>query len=469
MTTPSVAVVGAGVTGLTAAYTLQQEARRRDRPLSLVVLDAAAAPGGHARTIRRDGFTIECGPNGFLTREPHTLALVEALGLTNRLVEARAEARRRYLLRGGRLCAVPDGPRALVTSPALSWRAKLRLLAEPFAAAPGDGEETVHAFATRRLGAEVADTLVDAAVAGISAGDSRHLSIAAQFPTLVEMERAHGSLLRAMFAPRPPGQPRARLVSFDHGLGVLTGALADALGDAVRCGAGVARLERRARRWTLVLSDGGAVDADAVVLATPARAAAAVVRDMDATLADTLASIEYAGMAVAALGYRTADVPRPLDGYGYLTSRREGLATLGVVWESSLFPHRAAASHVLLRAMLGGTRRPEVAGWTADAVLDVARRELAGVLGISAAPVHASVQHWPAAIAQYTLGHRDRRARILAQAARHPGLVPCGTAYDGVSFNDAVKSGRRAALEFADSLWVPRSDAAARPVLEVQV
>ncbi len=470
MTAPRVAVVGAGVTGLTAAYTLRQEARRRDRPLSLVVLDAAAAPGGHARTIRRDGFTIECGPNGFLTREPHTLALVEALGLTGRLVEARAEARRRYLLRGGRLCAVPDGPAALVTSPALSWRAKLRLLAEPLAAAaPRDIEETIHAFATRRLGAEVADTLVDAAVAGISAGDSRRLSVAAQFPTLVEMERAHGSLLRAMFAPRPPGQGRARLVSLDHGLGVLTGALADALGDAVCCGAGVTRLQRRADAWTLVLADGRAVDADAVVLATSARAAAPIVHDVDATLADALASIEYAGMAVAALGYRAADVSRPLDGYGYLATRGEGLATLGVVWESSLFPHRAPAGHVLLRAMLGGARRPEVAGWTDDAVLDVARRELAGVLGITAAPVHASVHAWPAAIAQYTLGHRQRRVRLFAQAAGHPGLVLCGTAYDGVSFNDAVKSGRQAALAFADSLWLPRPDAVAAPVLEVPV
>ena len=152
MTTPRVIVIGGGITGLSAAFTLQDEARRRGAPLSLTVLDASATPGGHAQTVEADGFLIEAGPNGFLNREPETLALVEALGLNARLVNARKEANRRFILRNGRLCQVPDSPPSLITSPALSWRGKLRLLMEPFASGPPDTEETVHAFATRRIG-----------------------------------------------------------------------------------------------------------------------------------------------------------------------------------------------------------------------------------------------------------------------------------------------------------------------------
>jgi oxygen-dependent protoporphyrinogen oxidase len=465
MTVPRVAVVGGGITGLTAAFTLQEDARRRGRPLEVRVFESGAQAGGHAQTVDASGFLVERGPNAFLTRERHTLDLVEALGLTSRLVYAAPESARRYLLRGGRLCAVPAGPASLVTSPALSWRAKLRLLGEPFAAPASPGaDETVHAFATRRLGRETADMLVDAAVAGISAGDSRRLSVAAEFPRLVEMERTHGSLVRAMFAPRPRPQPpaarapRARLASFDRGLGVLPAALVAALGDRVRCDAGVQGLRLTAGGWRLGLVDGQIVDVDAVVLATAAPPAAAIVRDLDGALARALDAIEYAGLSVVALGYRATDLRRGLDGYGYLTARSEALATLGVVWESSLFPGRAPVGHVLLRAMLGGSRHPDTVAAGEDAIAALAQTELAPVVGVTAAPVHVSVQRWPAAIAQYTVGHGHRRAAIQTLVDRHPGLFAGGTAYDGVAFNDAVRSGRLLAGAVAGHLWPDAGD-----------
>jgi oxygen-dependent protoporphyrinogen oxidase len=248
--------------------------------------------------------------------------------------------------------------------------------------------------------------------------------------------------------------------------------LAAALGGAVRCVHGVVDVHPNGGAWTLTLAGGHAIDADAVVLATAARAAAPLVRGFDARLADRLAAVDYAGLAMVALGYRAADVPRPLDGYGYLAAGAEGLTTLGVVWESSLFPHRAPDEHVLLRAMLGGSRRPEVVEWADDAVLAAARRELTAVLGVTAAPVHTTVQRWPAAIAQYTVGHRHRRAAMLADVQRHPGLTVCGTSYDGVSFNDAVKSGRLAARQLTDALWTTppaARDAAAAGTIEAHV
>lgn len=454
MSGPRVVVVGGGVTGLTAGVTLLDAARDAGHPLSLTVLESGAGAGGHAQTTCDDGFVVEAGPNGFLSREPHTLALIESLGLTSRLVEARPDAARRFIVRGGRLCLVPDGPAGLATTPALSLRAKLRLMAEPFASRPPAGvDETVYDFAARRIGAEAAEMLVDAAVSGISAGDSRRLSVRAQFPVMHEMERDHGSLLRAMFSRKRPRGPQARLVSFDRGMGVLTAALAARLGVHLRSGTGVSRIDRTTRGWRVTAEPGTVFDADHVVLAVPARAAAPMVDDLNPVLARSLRQIEYAGLGVVALAYPVRDVPRALDGYGYLATRGEGLATLGVVWESSLFPGRAPDGQALLRVMIGGARRPDVIDRPAAEVEALARRELQQVLGITAAPSRAWTFAWPSAIAQYTVGHLERRAAIADLVAAHPGLAVCGTSYDGVSFNHAVKSGRELATSLAGRLW----------------
>ncbi|MCC7032420.1 MAG: protoporphyrinogen oxidase [Acidobacteria bacterium] len=454
MTPQRVVVVGAGVTGLSLAHALQEGARVAGAPLSLTVLEASPRIGGHAHSARVDGFLIEAGPNGFLNREPEVMALIESLGLGSRLVEARPEAKRRFILRGGRLCHVPDGPATLLTTPALSWRGKLRLMYEPFAPGPPAGvEETIHEFATRRIGAEAAEMLVDAAVSGISAGDSRRLSVSAQFPMMTEMERDHGSLVKAMFARRSRGQGPSKLLSFDEGMGTLTGALAAQLGDAVQTRTPVRTIERAGSGWRLKVNGGDTLEADHVVLAVAARGTAPLVQDLDPVLASTLHGVSYAGIAVVALGYNVGDIPHALDGYGYLVTRPEEMATLGVVWESSLFPGRAPAGRALLRVMLGGSRRPDIVETPDVGKVDVARQELSRVLGIRKPPRHVSVFTWPAAIAQYTIGHQERRAAITDRLRLHPGLAVCGTSYDGVSFNHAVKSGRLMARQLAQRLW----------------
>lgn len=453
MTQPRVVIVGGGVSGLSAACTLQDEARTRQQPVSLLVLEAGGTAGGHARTLQADGFVIETGPNGFLSREPDTLDLVERVGMKDRLVEANPAARRRFILRDGRLCLVPDSPRALVHSPALSWRGKLRLLAEPWAPGPPEREETVHEFAARRIGREAADMLVDAAVSGISAGDSRRLSVSAQFPMMTEMEREHGGLFRAMLARRKDGRGPSRLMSFDRGMGALTFAMAARLGARVQTQAPVRGIERVDGEWRVHLKDGNTVGADHVVLATPARAAAPLVSSFDRSLAAALLEVPYAGVAVLAFGFRADDIPHPLDGYGYLVTRGEGLATLGVLWESSIFPGRAADGMALLRVFLGGARRPDIVSLDEEALVELARVELRRVLGVVREPSHVSVFRWPEAIAQYTLGHAERRARIAARLERHQDLHVCGTSYDGISFNHAVTSGCTLARTLAARIW----------------
>jgi oxygen-dependent protoporphyrinogen oxidase len=326
----------------------------------------------------------------------------------------------------------------------------LRLLGEPFARpAPPGVEETVHEFATRRIGKEAADRLVDPAVSGISAGDSKDLSLPAAFPLMAQMEKEHGSLLRAMLARRKAGQGPARLLAFRSGMGALAFAAANALGERLVLSSRVDALWREAGAWRLDLAAGGSERFDRVILAVSSRVAAALLLPLDPELGRALGQTPFSSVAVVALAYPASALPRPLDGYGYLVTRREGLATLGVVWDSSLFDGRAPAGHVLLRAVLGGPRRPELAFASEEARIATARTELAGVLGVTAAPARAWTFAWPHAIAQYTLGHVARTRDVKALAARHPGLELVGSSYDGISFGSAIDAGRALAERIA--------------------
>lgn len=442
MSATRVVVVGAGISGLSAAFRLRERFAAAGRPLTLTVLESQERAGGHARTHATDGFLVEEGPNGFLDRahEPHARALARDLGLESALLEARPEAKRRFLLDGGRLRRAPDSPPALLTSDALTPAGKLRMMLEPFVPRrPAGRDETVFEFAKRRIGREAAERLVDTAVSGISAGDSRELSVADAFPLMTEMEREHGSLVRALIARRK--LPPARLMAFRGGMGELVAALRDTLGAALVLDSRVTALESRDGAWRVRVAHGATLEADVVVLATHAWQAAPLLGPLDSTLAGELAGFPRAGLALVAMAFRAADVRRALDGYGYLVRHREGLETLGVVWESSLFAGRAPAGQVLLRVMLGGVRHPRVAGLSAPDLLALARRELGPVLGVTAAPVRSWVRAFPDAIAQYTLGHTARVERARDRLRRFPGLELTGTSYDGASFNHAIRSG----------------------------
>ena len=468
MTVPRVVIVGGGISGLAAAFTLVEEAGLVGLQLDVTLLEASQEAGGHARTVSEDGFVVESGPNGFLDREPETLALTASLGLNSRLVEARPDASRRFIVRGGRLRQVPDSLGTLLRSTALSPMGKLRLLFEPFAhAAPTGLDETVFEFASRRLGAEAAEMFVDAAVAGISAGDSRSLSVQAQFPLMVEMEREHGSLIRALLVRRSRGLGPSRLLSLDSGLGTMTRVLVGRLGRNVRLGQPVHAIHRLGQGFRLAVGHGEAVEADHVLLAVSAGVAAGLVVQLDPELSNGLGSIDYSGVAVLALAFAVSALPAPLAGYGYLVTQGENLATLGVVWESCLFPGRAPDGSVLMRVFMGGARRPDVLELDDDVLLTLARTELSHVMEIHTLPMRHWVFRWPKAIAQYTVGHLDRISRIRERVSAQPGLEVCGTSYDGVSFNQAIASGRRNARAIVNRLRPEafRENSTAHPVV----
>jgi oxygen-dependent protoporphyrinogen oxidase len=441
---PRVVVVGGGISGLTLAYRLQQG--RAD--LDVVVLERAARAGGTVETIHRDGFRVEAGPNGFVDAKPDAYGLCRELGLEGRLVAAsEASSRNRYLLMGGRLRRLPASLPELLTTDVLGWPAKVALLLERFRPSrPPPQDESIAAFARRRAGREIATTVADAFVTGVYAGDPRRLSVRACFPRLAGLEREHGSVLRGLARERHSGLRRGpgRLWSFPEGLALLTDTLGSRLRRPPTLGvraAMLARVQGPGIAWRVTAEGGDAWDADVVALCCPAPEQARLLSGLDPCLAADVGGIEYNRVAVVALGYRAADVPRPMDGFGYLSPRRPDRDVLGVQWCSSVFPGRAPAGMVLLRALCGGWDRPDVVGWDDEQLVAAVQHELAAVLGVRAAPAFREIIRWPRAIPQYHLGHLDRVRRVEERTRLHPGLFLGGNAYRGVALNDCVAQG----------------------------
>jgi oxygen-dependent protoporphyrinogen oxidase len=444
---PRVVIVGAGISGLSLAYRLHQAAPG----IEITVLEAGSRVGGKVWTEHRDGFTVECGPNGFLDANPSTIDLTRDLGLADRLLPAsEASARHRYLFLDGRLQPLPAGPLALLRSPLLSLRGKLELLGEPFRRRRrGRGPESVAAFARRRAGREAAAVFADALVTGIHGGDPALLDVRAAFPRLTAFEVSHGSVIRGMIraskerraaaAARGEQPARGQMWSFREGLRTLVEALRDRLPAPPLLGVGVRRVEPRPGGGWAVVGDGGdRWEADAVVLACPADAQAAMLADLDPGLAELAGGIAYNRIAVVALGYRAADVP-PVDGFGFIAPQRTRRDLLGVQWCSAIYPGRAPAGMVLWRALCGGWHRAEVVDWPDKRLVGAVRAELQLAQGVSATPAFVRVVRWDRAIPQYRLGHPERVAAIKARAARHPGLVLAGNAYHGVALNDCTE------------------------------
>jgi oxygen-dependent protoporphyrinogen oxidase len=451
---PKVVIVGAGISGLALAYRLQQA----NSSLDITVLEQRDRPGGTVWTERRDGFQIEIGPNGFLDNKPSTITLCRDLGLGEQLVPASESAGlNRYLFFGEKLKLLPNGLGAFLRSDLLSWHGKFNFLSEWFRRPRrGPGDESIETFARRRAGNEVADVFADAFVTGIYAGDPALLSVRASFPRLAMLEEKYGSVMKgfacslrerraeAQAKGEPP--PRAgKMWSLREGLRGLIEQLTRRLAPPPVCGAGVKRVEGASDpsqpAWIV---RGHARDkwaADAVVLTCPAYQQAALLADLDSELADRVGDIAYNRVAVVALGYRRADVPHDLDGFGYIAPQRTRREVLGVQWCSSIFSDRAPQGFVLLRAMCGGWHRAEVAGWDDPRLLDAVRADLRQALGVTAAPVMHHVARWDRAIPQYQLGHLERVAWIEERAGRHPGLFLAGNAYRGVALNDCTEQG----------------------------
>jgi len=437
-------VVGGGIAGLAAAWSARCAAARAGVALDVLVLERGSEVGGKARTIVRDGWMVEGGPSGFLGGRPELDSLLRASGLENDAVLASARAKRRFLFRAGRLREIKTSPLGFARSGIMSFGGLLRLGVEPFIPrSRRTDDETVWAFAARRLGREAADRLVSPMTLGIFAGDARKLSLASAFPKMARLEREHGSLIRGLIARR--GRTSAGpLTSLRGGMQSLPRQLAENGGFRVRCGATVRRIDRADIGWTVSIEgDGATLEADAVVIATEPWVAASLFRPLDASAADALAAIPCPPVTVVALGFDSTARERIPDGFGVLIARGEGFRMLGNLWETSLYPGRGPAGGILVRAMFGGAVDESIGALDEAEMLILARREVAQLYGLTAAPVFEHVVRLERAIPQYEVGHALRVAAVERAVETMPGLAVTGFGLRGVAFGDAAADGVR--------------------------
>lgn len=459
-----VVIVGGGLAGLAAAEAASD--RQQPGPVQVTVLEPAERLGGVLGTNRQDGWLVERSADCFLAARPEGMALVERLGLHGELVGVDPRVRRALVWHDGRTVPVPRGFRLLAPgqvsgilhSRVLSPAGRLRVLAERLVPRRTTGpEESLEAFAVRRLGREAFERLVQPLAAGIWTADPARLGMEAACPEFLAMERERGSLwagevarVRAADGGDATGARYGQFVSFLGGMQTLSDRLGERLrsrGVVIRRGR-AERLARHADRWQVTV-DGpaGSVDtleADAVVIATRTPAAAVLLAGVDPALAADLAGISYAGSAIVSLGFARGDVTHPLDAAGLVVPRTAGRRALAVSFSSSKFPHRAPEGCVLVRVFLGGALDPESLALDDEKLVELALAEAGALLGATGRPQLVQVDRWANAMPQYHVGHAERVARIEAAVARLPRLALAGAAYRGVGIPQVIASGQAA-------------------------
>jgi oxygen-dependent protoporphyrinogen oxidase len=492
-----IVIIGGGITGLAAAHRVLERSRELDAKVQLTLLEAGSRLGGIVQTHERDGFLLESGPDSFISEKPAALELARRLGLESHLIETNENHRRSFIVRQGRLLPVPVGFHLL--APSRFWpfvksnifspggKARMALdLIIPRRQLNGSAdsvEESLAQFVRRRLGREALERMAQPMIGGIYTADPEQLSLRATMPRFLEMERQHGSLIRALrkqnrsatvregsgTAEGTSGARYSLFLSFDCGMQLLTDKLAGRIlnfnfhnsdSDAsdqpsIRVNTRVESImlqREESKKWKIKTDQNETLFADAVCLALPAYVSARLLSSVDARLASELAGISYASSATINLAYKREDIPHPLDGFGFVVPFIEKRTVMACTFSSVKFPGRAPQGHALLRAFVGGALQPELFNLTPDQLLSRVREDLRVLLRIERAPLFAEVTRWERSMPQYHVGHLERLKRIDERIALLPGLTLAGNAYTGLGIPDCIRSGEVAAEVLAADL-----------------
>ncbi|MCB8944328.1 MAG: protoporphyrinogen oxidase [Ardenticatenaceae bacterium] len=469
MTLHHITIIGGGISGLSTAYYVQQEAQKRGLDLAYTLLEQADRWGGKIWTETIEGygdepFVVERGPDAVLTQKPWALQLARELGIGEEFLPTNDDRRKTFVLNKGKPTPLPDGVMLIVPtqikpfalSSLISPWGKLRMGLEWFIPAKTDDEdETLAQFITRRLGAEALDKIAEPLMSGIYNAEANMQSVLATFPRFRDIEKQHGSLIKGMLAAkkaRPAssngqsnGRSPAMFTSFKNGMEALVTALcAQLTGDCRLETAVQAITPGAARNYQVHLADGPSLDTDAVVLAVPAFAAAELLADIAPDSAQELRQIRYVSTGTVSLAFRREDVAHPLNGFGIVIPSSEKRRINAITWSSTKFNHRAPAGHVLLRVFFGGSRTPQMMALDDEELLKTVRTELADIMGLTTEPLFHLIHRWFDANAQYDVGHLERIAAV--EAALPDGMYVTGSPYRGVGVPDCVKQGLETAV-----------------------
>jgi oxygen-dependent protoporphyrinogen oxidase len=469
-----IVIIGGGIAGLSAAYYAVKKTKEQGLPVDVTLIESDSRWGGKIITDRamfEDGqFIIEGGPDTFLATKPWGVALCKEIGLGERLYGTNPSQKNTYVLHRNKLEPLPDGlammiptnVQAILKSHLVSWLGKARMGLDFVQPAKSlNGDESLGGFVSRRLGREAYENLIEPLMSGIYAGDGDQLSLASTFPYLRDLEIKYGSLARGALQMRKQSSgkavqgSRSAFLTPTTGLAEIVEALVKYLQTNhvdLRLNTTVSRISTIDSRYLVEMEDGSSFDSDSVILATPAYVSGTLLASLNPTLASDLQSIPYASTATVSLAYRVSDIPRELDGYGYVIPRRAERKALACTWTSTKFPHRAPDGYALIRVFVG--RAGQDIPWNENDLLALAKEELNLTLGITAEPILSRVFMWDKAMPQYNLGHPELLKRIDHELENHPGLALAGNGYRGIGIPDCIHSGELAVektLTFTDS------------------
>ena len=461
-----IAIIGGGISGLSAAYYLEQE-RAAGAPVETTLFESSARLGGVMFSDRIGDCVVEGGPDSFLTEKPWANQLCAELGIAGDLIGSNDSQRITYILVKGRLIPMPDGlmfmvPTKLIPTaltPLFSWGTKFKMLGELLhPPRPVHKDETVAQMVERHFGSEVVDRLADPLLSGVYGGDAASLSVRAVLPRFVEMEESYGSLCRAMLAGRKKlaamrkangYAPKPLFSSLKGGMQQMIDAVVARLdGHSLRLSTAVHQLTRKDGGWELTTA-AGAESFDAVIFATPAHVASKMLASIDAQLSADLGKVEYSSSITVTLGYQREQLQMCQPGFGFLIPRSEGTRMLATTFVHTKFPFRAPDNKALVRCFLGGANDQAVLKLGDEEIIATVRRELKQITGLSADPWFVKVYRWERSMAQYTPGHLERIERIGAKLKQMQNLSIAGNFYKGIGVPDCIRTGKEAAGHMA--------------------
>ncbi len=437
-----VAVIGAGISGLSAAYWLKKDG------YDVTIFEKADHIGGSIFTYKENGFLLDLGPNSTLETSDVLRSLIKELGLEDQKIYGNQASNNRYILKKGKLIPLPTSLFAFIKTPLFSTKAKLRLLREPFIKATHETDISLADFVRYRLGNEFLDYAINPFVAGVYAGNPEHLSTSAAFPKLYALEQKYGSLIKGAIKGvkerrkrKEVAKDRAKLFSFRHGMEVFPRALANHLTKEIKLESSIKSIRNTGQGFELRVDYKGIISEttfDKVVFAIPTFALEKLIEPLDSTASEILREVKYPPVGVVTMAFKNEKVGRPLDGFGFLVPEKENRKILGSIWSSTIFLNRAPTGYDLFTTFVGGTRQPELVQLNDDQLTSIVLAELSSILQIKGDPDLIRIKRWERAIPQYNIGYQRVRDAYDRLEKDFPGLYIVGNTRKGISVGDSV-------------------------------